>query len=367
MRLHWLDAFRGLTIAGMILVNNPGSWGTIYAPLRHAAWDGCTPTDLIFPFFLFISGLSMAISGARRSGNQSRGARTLKLVRRSALLILTGLFLHAFPKFDGSTLRIPGVLQRIGLCTLGIGLLDLWLPRRGVFLAMLGGLVAYHLIFFGASFPAFDFPSFSQNQNPTRAIDLAVFGPSHIWVKGVFDPEGLVSTLTAAWTLYLGLLCGRRCFPGGGEAEATLGNWALGIGLALLGLGLARLHQPLNKPLWTPSDVAWTAGLAWTASLGLARLSGLLKLELWAYPLIAVGRNPLLLFVLSGLLARTLGLIRIESGSGASVTAKDWLYRNLFLSRFAPVDASLAYGLALVLLFVALGILLDRRRLYLKL
>ncbi len=366
-RLDWLDAFRGLTIAGMILVNNPGSWSTIYAPLRHAEWDGCTPTDLVFPFFLFIAGFSMAISQARRPRGGSRTDDQLRLLRRSLSLIAVGLFLHAFPKFDWANLRIPGVLQRIGLCTLLVGTIDLQLPRKVGAMAMVAALGIYHLAFFGGSFPFGDFPSFSQADNPTSPIDLAVFGPTHVWVKGKFDPEGLLSTLTAAWNLYLGLVAG-RLFLSRSRAPAPAWGFAAGAPiLVLLGLMLSEWHQPLNKPLWTPSYAFFTSGLAWAAVLLLAFAGSKLRLARPLHPFIAFGRNPLLLFVLSGLLGRALSLIKVSGDTGAAISLKELLYRRAFASWLAPFDASLAYALATVLLFTLIALGLDRRRIYVRL
>lgn len=261
-RLASIDALRGTTVAAMLLVNNPGDWGHVHAPLLHAAWHGATPTDLIFPFFLFVVGVSMAFSIAPRAADAAaRPALVRGVLWRASRILVAGLLLHllAWWLLDLAHFRLWGVLQRIALCAAGVGLVAVYLrPRvQAMLLAvLLGGHAALLLMA----------DSLQPWVNPASRLDTALFAP---WIyqyqpaTGLgHDPEGLASTLGALATTLLGLLAGgllRR------QRRGTLG--VLGIGLLVAGL-LAASALPLNKNLWTPSYACWSGGLATLALLG---------------------------------------------------------------------------------------------------
>lgn len=346
-RLIALDAFRGATMLAMVIVNNPGSWAHVYPPLRHAAWHGCTPTDLIFPFFLFIVGASMAFSMPRAVARLGRRGAWLRIMKRAALLVLIGLLLNGFPFFDLATLRVPGVLQRIGLCFALAGTLVLLTGvRTQVVLAaamLLGVTAAMRVVPGGAGL--------TEGDNLARDIDLAVIGPAHLWRGSPTDPEGVLSTLPAAVTTLLGYWAGLWIAGAGrGAPRPRVGTMLAGLaagGAALAaagwlwsrGPGVAGV--PLNKPLWTGSYVLFTAGLAALALAGLYALVEVARYRRLGVALQMCGVNALLLFVGSGVIARLLGVIKID---GAPLKTR--IYESLAAA--LPGDdrlASLAFAL----------------------
>lgn len=369
-RLSSLDALRGFAIAGMVLVNNPGDWAALYPQLAHAAWHGCTFTDWIFPFFLFAMGVSMAISlDARRHGGVGDGALLAAMTRRAALIFLVGLALNAVPHFDWERLRIPGVLQRIALCSLVAAPIALHCRWRGV-VGWVGALFALYtlpmllwpvpdangVLGAGVLEPGRDFGAW---------IDRQVFG-SHVWrAARTWDPEGLVGTLPAVGTVLIGVLAGRGLAAGRPAAESAV--WLLLAGLALAAAGWAAdaLLMPINKNLWTPSYTLFTGG--W-ALCGFAAFYWLMdgapqpRLRLAAarllLPLVVYGRNALFLFVVSGLLARL--LLHFQAGDGRSF--KQALYAPIQSLPLAPRDASLLWALAFQALMFALAWWMWKRR-----
>jgi predicted acyltransferase len=367
-RLLSLDAFRGLTMAGMTIVNNPGDWAHVYAPLRHAEWHGCTPTDLVFPFFLFIVGVAITLS--RKAGGWT------PIVGRAAKLVALGLFLNGFPWFTLATLRIPGVLQRIGLCYLAAALLYRWLrqtapadPRAadrrsgtivaGVTAVLLLGYWAVLMLVPGASGQAGDL---TPAGNVGAIIDRAVFG-THQY-RTTWDPEGLLSTVPAVGTTLLGLLAGLWMRNGGSGRRVVIGLVAGGVGATLLGLAWSTLF-PLNKALWTSSYTLYTAGLA---ALLLALCYGTIDVagwRRWAHPLVVLGSNAIALYVLSGLLATLLDLITVTAGD-AKLSVKSWMYRHLFAPLASPTDASLLFALAFLAVMYVVLWGMYRRGLFLK-
>jgi predicted acyltransferase len=346
-----LDVMRGLTLALMILVNTPGSWNAVYAPLLHADWHGATPTDYIFPFFLFIVGSALFFSSRSRTA-QPVSARLLNIVRRSALIFLIGVLLNAFPFTEGvATLRIPGVLQRIALAYLLAAPIALFVPGlwRGVIMA--GLLLGYWALLQLGEDP------YSLQGSVVRQFDLWVFGAEHIWQgKGLaFDPEGLLSTLPSVVTVLLGFEA-TRILVLGASRWRSLGLLALG-GVVLVLLGLV-WHPwfPINKYLWTSSFVLLTGGAA------LLVLVALVLLESWpavkpVYRGFAMlGKNPLFIYVLSIVLAKTLYLIPVGEGS-----AYQWLYASL-AQWFSPTNASLLFALLFVAVHWLVAWWLERKR-----
>lgn len=362
-RLVALDVFRGVTMASMVIVNNPGDWGHVYWPLLHAEWHGCTPTDLIFPFFLFIVGFAITLS--RRSA--SYGA----ILKRGALLIGVGLFLAGYPRFDIHAWRIPGVLQRIGLCYLAAGALYRWLSAReggkvpardvgrGLLVATVACLMGYYLLQLaipGATGQRFDL---SAEGNIGARLDRILLA-GHTW-KPNWDPEGLLSTLPAIGTTLIGTIAGLR-FRMAADLASRIRS-LVWLGAIAVGLGLVwSLHLPLNKSIWTSSYAAFTAGLA---ALFLALSLWVIDLKGWrrpVYPFVVLGTNALALFALSALVVKTLMRIKVTWSDGALIGSHTYLYRAWVEPLFAsPYNASLAYAVVnLVVLYGVLWVMYKR-------
>jgi predicted acyltransferase len=344
-RLVSLDAFRGLAMAGMVLVNNPGDWSTVYPPLLHAPWHGWTPTDWIFPFFLFIVGVAM---------NFSRRASVGEAARRAAILILLGLLLAAYPLFHLTTLRWPGVLQRIGLTYFLAFLAARVLRPRGLAVLTAGLLLGYWALLSLVPVPGGRAPNLDAGTDLTSWVDRAVMG-GHLWSQSrTWDPEGLLSSLPATATVLLGLLAGRWLrSPRGAETKV----WGLlAGGAAAIAAGLVwGLGFPINKNLWTSSYALFTGGLAAAVLAVFYDLADRRGLRRWSRPLVVFGRNAILLFVGSGLLARTLGWLGW----------KQPLYQSAFASWLPPYPASLAFAIANLAFWYAVLWLLDRKQIYL--
>ena len=362
-RLISLDAFRGLTIAGMILVNTPGSWSHVFPPLLHASWHGCTPTDLIFPFFLFIVGVSMSFSYARFDYAFSRES-IWKLVKRTGLIFLIGLLLNAFPFFgtDWQTLRIMGVLQRIALA-FGLGG---WLILACNGRKYLGLIAAIILLLYW--FLLWNFGDYSLENNFVRSIDLVVFGAPHLY-KGFgipFDPEGLLSSLPAVATVLIGFLTGRYIRSIHTRLKSFLFLPGAGFVLVLAGL-LWSLVFPLNKPLWTSSYVLYTSGLAILVLSLFYCLIDILHKKAWASFFVVFGLNPLFIFVLSVVWVKVLiKIIRFETGAGNVVNGYGWLYEHVFSPVAGPMFGSLGFALGHVLFFWLLARWLFQKKIFIR-
>ena len=359
-----LDAFRGITIAGMILVNNPGSWSYVYPPLRHAEWHGWTPTDLIFPFFLFIVGVAihLALVGRLERG-EAHGPLLGKVVRRSLILIGLGLFLAAFPRFDIGAMRFPGVLQRIGLVYLVASLIVLELKPRTQVAVTVGILLAYWALMTLVPVPGYGAGNLSPDGNLGAFLDRTLLG-DHLW-RDAWDPEGLLSTLPAVATTLLGVFTGRLLTSGKDGGEITSRMFVLGWGGIVLGLvwGLA---FPINKNLWTSSYVVFTAGAA-LQFLGVCYwLIDVRRWQRWAHPAVAFGRNAITVFVLSGLLVKTLIRITIDMPDGTTTSAYTWIYRTLFVPWAGPMNGSLGFAIANILVWYGLIELMYRKKLFIK-
>ena len=351
----------------MVLVNNPGTWRAVYSALRHAEWHGWTPTDLIFPFFLFIVGVAIPLAlGRRVGGGERRSAVVAKILRRSVIIFALGLFLHAVPDFDFASIRIPGVLQRIAVCYLFAALLFLrtgWRAQAGLVVVL---LVSYWAALMLVPVPGFGAGNLSPEGSLAAYVDRAVLGP-HIWrAARVYDPEGLLSTVPAIATTLIGVLAGHWLRAGqvAGRAGAQIvGGLAVG-GVAAAAVGwLWGLSFPVNKPLWTSSYALLMAGLA---ALALAACHWVIEVRGrrgWAAPFAVLGVHALTLFFLSSLMAKLLFIVRVGAG-GPRLQA--WLFEHVFAPWASPVDASLAYALAYVLLWWALIWALDRSGLRLR-
>jgi len=378
-----VDVFRGLLVAGMVLVTNAGDWNHVYWPLKHADWNGATPTDMIFPSFLFLAGVSMTFSFASRL---ARGATRTELaghiVWRSLLLILFGLFLNAFPLFEMETLRIPGVLQRIGLCYLLAGVFYLTTSRRksreaaaqltanlpAILSAMVTLLIVYWALMRFLPVPGYGVGRLDQAGNLEGYIDRAIFGPDHLWFYGnrLWDPEGLLSTLTATVNLFLGILAGLWLRSASSAMRKITALAVAGVVLMLAGLALDPVI-PINKKIWTDSFVLFSGGFS---LLALALFYGLIDVRgygrkqgmFWA-PALAFGTNAVLGFALANMLTPVIALIRFQGPDGQVKTIPS-VVCGVFSRFLNPWNASLAYAICFVLVNVLILWPLYRRRIF---
>lgn len=401
VRLRSLDVFRGATIGAMLIVNNPGSWSDdIYAPLKHAPWHGCTPTDLIFPFFLFIVGVAMAFSSRLSPVTLTRSAAVgpprlrvyLSIFHRAAVLVLLGLGLNFTSllfkdTFDLSSWRIPGVLQRIGLCYGLAAVIMLHFSIRTQALVSAAVLLGYAALLRLVPSPA---PAagaggadgYSMASNIVAYVDLWVFGKSHLYraTQAVtHDPEGLLSTLPALVTTLIGVWAGTMLKSRIATPAAQIGavsRLVLAGGLAALaGWGWSLLPGdlgcPINKELWTSSYVLYTGGWAMMGLGGCVLLFDVLStrwLRAFGWVMEVMGLNAILLFVGSGLMARAMGWIRWSAGTEAAtlIDSKRWLYLNVFKTLPDTRPGSLAFALAFVLVWWIVAWYLWRRRWFWK-
>lgn len=363
-RLLSLDAFRGVTIAGMLLVNNPGTWSAIHPPLAHAPWHGWTPTDLIFPFFLFIVGVAMTFSFATRAERgDDRRALMLNAMRRAAVLFALGLVLHGFPDYlDISDLRIPGVLQRIALAYLAASAIVLYFGRNAQVMAAAILLLGYWAVMMLVPVPGGSAGVLEPGLDIGAYIDRAVFGTSHLWSQArTWDPEGLLSTLPAVGTVLLGVFAGAWLRSDRDPSTRAVGLFLAGNAGLVLGLMWHPLF-PINKNLWTSSYVIFTAGMACHFLAVCYWLIDVKGYRRWAMPFVIFGVNAIAAFFLSGLFARILTMIPAPGGT----TLKGFLYGTLFEPFLSPVNASLAYAVSFVLLWLGIMTVFYRRGVFIK-
>ncbi len=359
-RLLSLDIFRGMTIVFMIIVNTPGTWSHVYAPLRHASWHGCTPTDLVFPSFLFISGVAMWYS-LRKYNFEFSWESLWRIIRRVLLIFAAGLFLNIFPNFarDYSTLRIMGVLQRIALAW-GLGaILVLLIKRNYIWIATAVLLFGYWALMFfaGGADP------YSLETNFARTVDIAVFGENHLYRGfGVpFDPEGLLSTLPATATVLLGFMAG-GLISSSGKTWKTPG-WLTVAGVVLIGAGLLwGQYFPINKPIWTSSYVLYTAGIAMVILALLFIIIDMWELKGWTGFFNTFGSNALFTYVLAGIWTKIMLTVKI-----GEISLYGWIFKNLCSPLFAEQKlASLLFAIMQVLIVWVFGYILYRKKIYIK-
>jgi len=325
-RLLSIDVLRGMTIFFMIIVNTPGSWSHVYAPLLHAKWHGCTPTDLVFPFFLFIVGVSMSIS-FRKYQEGERSQWVVKVLRRTALIFLVGLLLNWFPFFykNISDLRIFGVLQRIALAFGGAGLLVIYLRDRRMLatVAVLILLGYWALMFFAGGMDPY-----SLEGNLATYLDSLLLGESHVYGGfGIpFDPEGIVSTIPGVAHVLIGYFVGLK-IQETSEDKLFLVHSLFVIGAALSVLGLVwNLAFPINKPIWTSSYVLLSTGLGTILLSALMWIIDVKGWQKWTYIFRVFGLNPLVSYALSGLFVKLFMYVL----SWDDTNPYPWLYENVF-------------------------------------
>ncbi|MCM1037203.1 MAG: DUF5009 domain-containing protein [Bacteroides sp.] len=382
-RLLALDIMRGITIAGMIMVNNPGSWGHIYTPLGHAEWHGLTPTDLVFPFFMFIMGVSTYFS-LRRYDFRPSGAAVWKIVRRSAVIFLIGLaiawlslalrgicsgreLIDSVWCFD--RIRILGVMPRLAICYCVGSLLALVLRHRLLPWFIVSLLVVYTVMLLAGN--GFDF----SESNIISVVDRAVLGESHMYhtsadgVRLAFDPEGLLSTLPSIAHMLIGFMCGRMIVQVKDNYRRITNLFLIGTVLTFAGF-LLSYGLPINKKIWSPTFVLTTCGLA----------SSLLGLLIWVIDIKghrrwcrffeAFGINPLFMYCLGAVLTIVIGAVRVPyaAAEGGVTTVKGWIYEAVMMP-LAGGDATLAsliFALAFVGFNWIFGYWLYKKKIYIK-
>ena len=361
-RFESLDVLRGITIAAMILVNTPGSWSHVYPFLLHADWVGCTPTDLVFPFFLFIVGSSMAFSFKKYGFRLSREL-AIKILRRTFLIFLIGLLLNLYPFYNKSpeSWRIMGVLQRIAL-SYGVGafLVVLFNRRWLIYISALV-LLLYWLLLSTAGVGAY-----ALETNLVRSIDLAVFGSTHVYGGfGIpFEPEGLLSTIPAIVTVLIGYLASAHIRDHVEDKRLILHLISSAVILICLGL-LWGMTFPIIKPLWTSSYVLYTAGFAilcWALLIWIIDFKGL-KRGFFFFKV--YGMNALFVFVLSVIWVKTLFLFEIEFGTEV-INAYRWIYLAIMKPAFGDLNGSLAFAITHILVYWTIIWYMYRRKIFVK-
>jgi predicted acyltransferase len=369
-RLLSLDVLRGATIAGMLLVNNAGDWGRTFAPLLHAEWNGWTPTDLVFPFFLFVLGVAIPLAFASRleKSGGDLGPLYRQIARRTAILFALGLFLTWFPflGIDWSRARIPGVLQRIALVYCCASLAYLHLKTRGRVWLAGGLLLGYWLVMTRVPVPGFGAGDLSPAGNLAGFVDQLILG-AHVWryAPGPADPEGILSTLPAVATALAGIFTGEWLRTERTRQEKVIGLFVSGSIAAAAGAVFGWFF-PINKNLWTSSYVVLTAGLA-LLTLGVVfYFVDIRKRVTWAKPFVVFGVNSIAAYVLSGLIAKVLLKIRWTGAEGTRVSLNSWLYDHFFASWIPDYFASLTWALVHVLIVLAVMWWLYRRRIFIK-
>ena len=380
-RLLALDILRGITIAGMITVNNPGSWSYVYAPLGHAEWNGLTPTDLVFPFFMFIMGISTYISLRKYQFTYSAGA-AWKIVRRTAVIFAIGLAIAWFglscrtwyaladeglpfatrlfrATTNFSHLRILGVMPRLALCYGAAALIALTVPHRRLLHLIAALLVGYTLLLFLGRGFAYD------ETNILSVVDRAVLGPDHMYKDNGIEPEGLLSTVPAVAHVLIGFCCGALLLGASDVRDKMLRLFLLGTAMALSGW-LLSYGCPINKKVWSPTFVLTTCGMAASLLALLVWIIDVRGRRRWCRFFEAFGVNPLFMYVLAAIFSILLGNIRVSHSGGESISLGGWLYGDVLRPLLGDYPGSLAYALLLVSACWCIGYTLYKRNIYIK-
>jgi predicted acyltransferase len=377
-RLISLDVFRGITIAGMIMVNNPGSWGHIYPALEHAKWHGVTPTDLIFPFFLFIVGVAITLSLNKR---KQRGDNLEKLLfqvaRRGAMIIFIGLLLGSFPFFrynpdmgfswfDFSKIRIPGVLQRIGVVYFFASLIFIYTKPKTQAIIAGALLLIYWFLMAVIPVPGVGYPNLEPATNLGAWLDNTLLG-GHLWsASKVWDPEGILSTVPAISTALCGILLGHWLKTD----KDPLTKIAWMFVAACIGIVVSMFWDmafPINKSLWTSSYVIYCASMALFFFASIYFLVDVKGIKWWTKPFVVYGMNAITVFFLSGVLARILGMIYVtKNAEGHWVNFQSYVYNNILCSFLNPLNASLAWAIMYILFWLGMMWILYAKKIFIK-
>jgi predicted acyltransferase len=363
-----LDVFRGMTICFMIIVNSPGSWDIAYGPLLHAPWHGFTPTDLVFPSFLFAVGNAMAFV-MHKFGNQPNSVFWKKTIKRTVLIFLFGFLMYWFPFFkeaEGgglnfsefrpfSTTRIPGVLQRIALCYFFASVILHFGSRKFAIGFSVFALLGYWII-------SYVFGDYTMTGNAGLKLDLLLFGEGHLYHgEGIaFDPEGLLSTLPAIVNVIAGYFAGDFIRRNGNTYETISKLMIAGAVLILVALTWD-MAFPINKKLWTSSFVLLTVGLDLLILPVLIYVIEIYHSQKWTYFFVVFGRNPLFIYLLSEILLISLYIIPV-----GDKRVPQWLHEDVFGSFASPINASFLFAFFFMLTNWVVGYFLDKKKIYVK-
>jgi predicted acyltransferase len=366
-RLLSLDVFRGITIAGMILVNNPGDWSHAYPALKHSAWNGITPTDWIFPFFLFMVGVSVAFSLSKR---KERGDNQTKLLlqvfRRTVILFILGLISYGFPHFDLATQRIPGVLQRIAVCYFIASLIFLKANVKTISYTAGALLLIYWGLMTLIPVPGVGYPNLQPTTNLAAWLDRTIIGVNHLWQgTKVWDPEGILSTVPSISSALFGVLAG--CWLKSKTDNAVKVVWMFVFGnFALLIAAVWDIWFPINKGIWTSSFVMFTSGMA-LLFLGMCYwLIDVKGYKWWTKPFVVYGTNAITVYFLSEIGAILLDLIKVTNPAGKQISLGSSLYNSLFTWWLSPSNASLAWSMLYVLFWLGIVWILYSKKIFIK-
>ena len=379
-RLLALDVLRGITIAGMILVNNPGNWECVYAPLRHAQWHGLTPTDLVFPFFMFIMGVSSYIS-LKKFRFECSSSAIWKIVKRTLVIFAIGLgiawfgmFCRTWNNLSGGDvsfwsrlgqsvwtfdhIRILGVLQRLALSYGIAAIIVLLIKHKYIPYLIASLLVTYLLILiFGNGY------EYSET-SILAIVDRAVLGINHLYGDNIVEPEGILSTIPSIAHVLLGFYCGRWLFGESDIKEKMLRLFLLGTVLAFSGF-LLNYGIPINKKIWSPTFVLVTCGLASSFLAFLIWVIDVKGHKKWSHFFEAFGINPLFMYVVAEVLSIILDSIQVTY-QGATVSVQDFIYKALLQPVFGDYPGSLVFALLFVCLVWASGYVLYKKKIYIK-
>lgn len=363
-RLISLDVFRGLTIAGMILVNNPGTWSTIYPALRHAEWHGWTPTDFIFPFFLFIVGVAMTLSFKKRlEKGDTKKELFIHVIKRSVIIFALGMFLHLFPYFNFTTVRIPGVLQRIAVVYLLASILYLYTSFRIQVIISALILILYWLAMTLIPVPGYGAGNLSPDGNLAAYIDNLIF-KGHMW-KSNWDPEGLLSTFPAVVTTMIGIFTGMWLQKKKDKFEITSGMFVAGYILIVIGI-IWDMWFPINKYIWTSSYIMFMGGMALNFLAFCYYVIEIKNIRWWTQPFLVFGMNAIASFFLSSLVAKLMNIIQVNTETGESITLKAFIFNNFFAPFFESINASLAFALCYVLFWYLIMMIFYKKKIFIK-
>ncbi len=357
-RLVSLDAFRGATLALMVLVNNAGDGGHVYAPLRHAEWHGWTPTDVVFPSFLWIVGVATTLSlGKKIAAGVSRAQLFSQVFKRALILYGLGLLVYAFPHFNFSTLRLLGVLQRIAICYLIATAIYLASGIRAQIAWIMGLLFGYWLIMQFAPVPGLAVAGqYDLENNFAHYVDRLVLGAHNYQSTKTWDPEGLVSTLPAIATALLGIMAGHIMAAKRHLSERTM--WLFAVGNLLIAAGLlCNIWMPINKKLWTSSFALFMGGLDFVIFAMFVFLIDGLGYKRVAKPLVIMGMNAITVYMISELLDEIFSAVHVAGG----ISLRGWIYQMLFAPLASAFNASLLYAMTYTFLMFAIAFVMHRR------
>ena len=365
-RLVSLDAFRGATMALMILVNNPGDGRHTYWPLEHSEWNGWTPTDVVFPSFLWIVGVALTLSlGRRLERGESRSLLFRQAARRAAILFILGVLIYVYPGFDLSTQRILGVLQRIAICYLVTASIYLTTRIRGQIAWAATLMALYWILMMYVPVPGYGAGHLDVQGNFAHYIDRIVLGSHNYHSTRTWDPEGIVSTLPAIATCLLGVFAGYIV----GRRDSIRGRSLrlFAVGAVLLAAGLVLNNwMPINKKIWSDAFTLFMGGLDFILFAGFLWLVDGLGWRSQVKPLTIMGMNAILIYLASEFVDEALGWVHWTGAGGTRIVLRRWLYDHLFAGLATPYNASLLYAVAYVLIMFLLAWFLYRRRWFVR-